>query len=522
MSVQAGKLVHIILHEHFGETVAEVGFDLFKYGTKPVALICHSTKLPLVDVKHALRILCKYKLVSFAGTSHPEFAEYELLIEKVYLILRYPKYICRMKDKYGDDAEIMIDELLRQGSCTASELILKVHTRVSEQYPETNCDLVSLRNRFVDLVHGNYIARCGIPIVDSPVPSLHLEEHDTFVLPEIDLQELSRLQSENKTKSDNDHIYWVCNFPKFHQDFRDALLVQAMTRRIDACAGEVMRSLLQQMYIRTESFAHQSNAIPFMELKQTCIEIAEDKFPNISLYLEQYLKIFAEESPDFVGKVGDAGGGQYVVNVSKAMEQLVWSAIENFITQKFSSRSARIFRVVRIHKFIEQELIQKRAMIPDKEAKQLTYELVENNFLKIKVIHKGGQGASKNFFLFHIDLLDVVHVILDITEKSLLNSMSRKKLCLEENIRLLQKCERVENLVLTMKIRGDPEEHIQDIEDTITPADHENLARAKKEMVILGYSEIKLDETFFLLKTYLFYAKKDHTVSNCKCCNYIV
>lgn len=521
MSVQSGKLILKILTEQFGETIAAVGYDLFRHGSRPVAHIHSTTKLPISEIKHSLCILAKYKLITFTSSAHPDFAEYELLNERVFYIVRYPKYICRIKDKYGDEAEVLLDELLRLGSCTASELIVRCLARVKEQYPSNPCDLVSLRDKFVDMVHGNYLCRCPVPITESSVPSLFLDEAHMFVMPDIDLRELSKMQNGSEGKPGDENVYWVCNFSKFHQDMRDELMISAMTRRIDECAGEVMKCLLQQMYVRTDALEQQSNAIPFVELKQTCAETSEDKYPNIIPFLDQYLKIIVEDSSQFLKKIGDASGGQYVINVALAMEQLAWCCLENYIVQRFSSKSARIFRVVRTHKFIEQELIQKRAMIPDKEAKQLTYELLENHFIKLRVINKGGQqGSIKNFFLFTVDLMESVYVLLDMTEKALLNVMTRRQLSMQENIRLLQKQQRVESLVNTMKIRGDPEEHIKDIEDTLTPADHETIAKAKREMDMLGISEIKLDETLFLLKMYLFYSKKPDTVGKCNCCNY--
>lgn len=61
-------------------------------------------------------------------------------------------------------------------------------------------------------------------------------------------------------------------------------------------------------------------------------------------------------------------------------------------------------------KHIEQEKIQKIAMIPAREAKQLTYRLLHENFLQLQEIRKSmanNAGPNKMFFLFHIDLEEV-------------------------------------------------------------------------------------------------------------------
>lgn len=88
-------------------------------------------------------------------------------------------------------------------------------------------------------------------------------------------------------------------------------------------------------------------------------------------------------------------------------------AIENIITQKFGSKATRIFRVVRLKKFIEQEDIQKEAMVPSKEAKLHTYKLLEENFLQIQTIKKaggGGAGPAKVFFLFRVNQHQVINL----------------------------------------------------------------------------------------------------------------
>lgn len=63
-------------------------------------------------------------------------------------------------------------------------------------------------------------------------------------------------------------------------------------------------------------------------------------------------------------------------------------------------------RVVRSKNFIEQEEIQRQAMIPAKEAKLYTYKLLEEHYLQAKPIRKpggGGTGMAKCFFMFHVN-----------------------------------------------------------------------------------------------------------------------
>lgn len=51
-----------------------------------------------------------------------------------------------------------------------------------------------------------------------------------------------------------------------------------------------------------------------------------------------------DDQMKILSKYGDMGGGQYVVEMKKTIEQLVWVCIENIITEKFGTKAARIFR----------------------------------------------------------------------------------------------------------------------------------------------------------------------------------
>ena len=66
-------------------------------------------------------------------------------------------------------------------------------------------------------------------------------------------------------------------------------------------------------------------------------------------------------------------------------------------------------RLVRAKKYVEQEQIQQVSMIPAKEAKLLTYKLLEENFIQMQELRKSlsNNVPNKTFFLFHINLNQV-------------------------------------------------------------------------------------------------------------------
>lgn len=135
---------------------------------------------------------------------------------------------------------------------------------------------------------------------------------------------------------------------------------------LDESAGELMRQIIILMYMRTASWSHTSNPIPYAEIKS---QIKTRDIPGLTQYLDQYLRLIGnvltylfkfffvflikfiiygaiteEDSRQFLKRVGDSGGGQFSVDVKEAFAHLAWATIENIVMERFGSKGARIFR----------------------------------------------------------------------------------------------------------------------------------------------------------------------------------
>jgi hypothetical protein len=53
-------------------------------------------------------------------------------------------------------------------------------------------------------------------------------------------------------------------------------------------------------------------------------------------------------------------------------------------------------------------------MIPSKETKELTYQLLENNFIQLQELRKSmsANAISKSFYLFYVDMNQVFFILL--------------------------------------------------------------------------------------------------------------
>lgn len=510
MSINYCKLSSVIIKQCFGETVQKVSDCLFDAICRSLSNIVKSTKLTRREVTNALAVLIKFQLVTFRPSDlHPTIVEYSLKRDEILYILRYSRYVHLIQTKYGTVGASIVEELLQSGSQTASLVILRCFSN-----PENKDKLETYRDTLIKMIGDNYLIK--LPILQQPlegeaantIPKLHIEPYDVFIPPDIDLNAIQQLHSGQSVTLKDAGIFWQVNFARLHQDFRDSIMISAIERKHGTSAGECFKYILKQMYERTDPWQKQSsNPFTFVEIKQAI----EKKSNNLELmkYLDQYVMLIADDSLGFIRKIGEMGGGQYVVEMEQAFKELALACIENVITERFGSKASRIFRVIKMKKFIEQEEIQKEAMIPAKEAKLLAYNLFQEQFTQIKTIRKtggGGSGPAKAFYLFHVKHKMVVKMLLDICFKALFNAITRSSFEKSEHKRLIEKSQKLDSIVDTMKERGESEEYIAEILETLTPPERKILEQVKARIKTLSKAELALDDTIFLLQMYLFHS----------------
>ena len=76
------------------------------------------------------------------------------------------------------------------------------------------------------------------------------------------------------------------------------------------------------------------------------------------------------------------------------------------------------------------------------------------------------------------------------------------ELCLSDR-RLLEKSQRVEAIIASMQATGAEDAQLQEIEEMITVPERQQLETLKRNVNKLDASEIQVDETIFLLESYI-------------------
>lgn len=170
--------------------------------------------------------------------------------DKVLQFLRYPKMMYFIQKKFGNPSALLLEELLKCGMGIPQTVIAKAFASSDAKTPET---LKELRDSFLDLVSDKYFIRCP-EVTSDTVPKLKVNVHELFLVPNIDLNELKEIidKAQDPTDVVKDKIYWTVNFDRFHQSFRDKILVDCIERQIDSNAAECFQFIINLMYGKTD------------------------------------------------------------------------------------------------------------------------------------------------------------------------------------------------------------------------------------------------------------------------------
>ncbi|KAL7641438.1 UNVERIFIED_CONTAM: hypothetical protein RMT77_008578 [Armadillidium vulgare] len=517
MSVIEIKLCTKLLNEYFGSIVAEVGKILMKKGCNSLKYLCAESHLPRRKVQEALCVLIKHNLVTW-DKSQIDNLEYTLLINRVLLFLRFPKYILLIRNLYGEEAEMVVDILLKEGQATVSQIIIDSALKLLDATdPSSQSDVrdkkhIIIRNVFENLITNEFIQKC--PNVLSPTLVAQMETANTNNLSS--LLDLKLLQDEIRERRLNPEqnnliessktihchpdkdIYWRLNYDRFHLAFRDIEMEKSISRRIDENAAKTFTAILQVMYKKNDPWVHESNTILASEVRDR-----ERDLPH----LDQYLKIIGDCGGKFLRRVGDAGGGEYVLETASLIQTITMSHIDNIVRERYGSNAARIFRLVRENGMLEQNLIAKKSMLSSNEANFLIHNLLKDNFFRIYELRKGATPtpASKNYYLFFVEVPMVVRMILTWAFSGIYNLMEQRNMRHFSNNRLLERKARVEMIVDNLKRSGGPEEQIQEVEDMFSEHERQLVKNVLETEDTLYEYESDLDDTIFLMQMYLYY-----------------
>ncbi|KAG9463543.1 hypothetical protein GDO78_021539, partial [Eleutherodactylus coqui] len=112
-------------------------------------------------------------------------------------------------------------------------------------------------------------------------------------------------------------------------------------------------------------------------------------------------------------------------------------------------------------------------------------------------------APSRTFYLYAVNPLSATRMLLQRCYKTVANLIERRQYETKENKRLLEKSQRIEAIITSMQATGAEESQLQEIEEMITAPERQQLENLKRNVNKLDASEIQVDETIFILESYI-------------------
>ncbi|XP_037793487.1 LOW QUALITY PROTEIN: DNA-directed RNA polymerase III subunit RPC3-like [Penaeus monodon] len=480
MSCNLQKCCYKILNEYFGDIVARVGDALFQKGLNPLRVICAHTKLPHSKVSEALAVLVQHNLVTWEEW-RPQIPGYTLLHDRILLILRFPRYVYLVREQYGEEGEMVVDVLLKEGQATASSIIITSCIKLYEAATDGKISVgfwLLFLMRFLCL---------GL----FPWSTTQFHESNS---PGLDMS-VVKIEVDNALDA----------IAVFHSRNEFAKLSESLSARIRYVVQETQSQLLlilmpDLLEVNYDNFTLSSH------YSQTLLEISETVKSGTVLsrvdplaWRSAMLKCPTHAlDPGLVAELS-------VSDILNRDEEKGLASPEDIVVLKIAQSSTN--RLIRKHRMMEQDQIGELSMIGKKEANLLSYRLLHDNFLRIHEQRKtlAPSPANKIIYLFHVDMNSVVRMILEWCYKGLYNLMVQREMRANYNRRLLEKRTRVDTIVENLKQSGGSEEQIQEVEEMVTPSERSLVEQVLTTQDKLFDAETGLDDTVFILQMYLYY-----------------
>jgi len=462
MTTGVHQLVVSLVDDLFGPICAKTVSTILKNSQIGMKEIIERTGFDKRTANQCLCVLIKHRFVRFDEIAEKKRAvRYTVDILQSLSLPFYPMFVNIVKQQHGDMAEVVLEELLHQGSSFKDSLLdiclIRLQTSVKDKHTVT---METLDSIFEVLRSRGYVEKTEEPSEDGEPPT--------------------------KKSRSSGGVMWRVNTQAFYTFMRDTQIVEFIKNRFDEGAGEVVSVILLLNNQIDGDMSQCSSSASYDQI----LHALKNKSPTMVPFAKSYLDILTDSDLGIVKLVDDFGGGSFLINFSNFYLEYAKHHICSIVRERFGPKSHRIFSIVMAKKMIEQKQVAELALIPYKDAKELLYTLYTENFLEIQELHRTPDFSPlRTFYLFHVPLEKLSSKLLNVCYKAIYNLMSLRKDNLNENSRLVDKSLRADASTLAATQQGIAPE---DLEDMLTSSEKQQLGSCMRVVKRLDLGEINI------------------------------
>ncbi|XP_075252256.1 DNA-directed RNA polymerase III subunit RPC3-like isoform X1 [Convolutriloba macropyga] len=481
MSYDVIELCRCVLTEHFGPMTARVGCTLLDCGPLTLPQICVHSKLR--NPRKYLSVLVRHGIVSWDNSDYRGI-RYTANENSILCRMRVASLVRAVGKDKGQLSELICEEVLLHGAVTEAGLIESVVQRAlanvdgGEGSSNVNEQTVTaqVKTSFKHLSMDSFIH-----LLVPPDQELDNEE-------KADNSCNGQLQNGviAQSKTSSIPLLWKVNLIRLQRCLLNHTLLDALQRRFGGCplVNEVMRTvinLVEESEMRSgyanstsgdsNTGGQTGNSSAQGQLVGGCdFQIVNSESVSVNMsainqslnrldkaVVSNYMLILSNDRDNtgFVRRVGDAGGGQYVIDWYWALRQLTISIIQGVIRERFGGESVRIFNVLMAKGFSEQSEVEKFCLLAGKDVKQQLYTMLGDGFLVLAEIPRVGNdyAPSRTSYFYSVDLHRVAGVVLSSCVQTIRNLVQRRNHEVDRQQNLLDKNDRLENLKDSMRAK---------------------------------------------------------------------
>lgn len=139
------------------------------------------------------------------------------------------------------------------------------------------------------------------------------------------------------------------------------------------------------------------------------------------------------------GSDGEATGPLFVVNYEAILASLRRRTIHRIASGRYGVYSARIVELLHAHKYLEQQAVADRAILPARETRERLYRLFRDRWLGCLELSKRGDfSPASSCYFWYLDMPRLREAVLEHLFKAIYNVRLRRESELAKSKDLLE------------------------------------------------------------------------------------
>ncbi|KAI8329419.1 RNA polymerase III subunit RPC82-domain-containing protein [Chlamydoabsidia padenii] len=318
------------------------------------------------------------------------------------------------------------------------------------------------------------------------------------------LDDLGRQGKKEEELAEVDEtIFFTVNYDKYNMIFRNNIIVDFATERVNRTAGQVVKAFFEYGKDSMKSVKeddtpsatpmHIANLLSPDLLSQGDIILQQDPFektkkPSAQQVVLGYITLLKMDQAGFIKTKDERGANQFAVNLAKLRESMKRKLLESLLRERLGVATCRIARILIEKGKLDESQVQKLAMLPPKDTREKLAQLNLHGFVEIQEVPKSADRApGRSFHLWYVPLEKCYKELLVDVYRVIGNLQQRKKEELELRSRLLEKLNR---------------QDVKENMDLLSDGDKENMANMNKVLQRLETSKNRLDAMVMILRDF--------------------